>query len=88
MSEITVRQCDECGALHGAVNNWWAVIGDPKSPQFLTAEAAELHTAQAKSERRTLFRLDHCSHKCIGTAFHRWLDTGNVMKAAHEVGDV
>jgi hypothetical protein len=71
MSEVTMRKCDECGAVHGAVNNWWCVIGKPDRPLFLTFEQTELEYAEA-------FRLDYCSHKCVGTAFHRWLDTGDV----------
>lgn len=86
MSEQIVRKCDECGALHGEVNNWWVALNDPKEPTFTTFTAADRYTAVAKQEQTSLFRLDYCSHKCVGTAFNRWLDTGSVIevKPKHE----
>lgn len=78
MSEHVVRKCDECGAVHGEVNNWWCVIGEPTEPQFLTFKSADEHAATARMDQRILFRLDYCSHKCVVTTFNRWLDTGDV----------
>lgn len=81
MSEITTRQCDECSAQHGAVNNWWCVIGDPEQPMFVTFEAAERADSRALADYGPKHdRLDYCSHNCVVTAFNRWLDTGNVVK--------
>ena len=74
MSLHMVRKCDECRAPKGAVNHWWAVVGTAKRPQFLTAKAAD-----AKTKPRS-FRLDFCSHKCVTSAFNRWLDSGSMIR--------
>lgn len=81
MSEHTIRRCDECGAPHGEVNNWWCVIGSAGCPMFLTFEEADKAMREGRLGK-TDFRLDYCSHKCVGTAFHRWLDTGDVCEKA------
>jgi hypothetical protein len=78
MSEHVVRKCDECGELRDEPTKWWAVVENPLAPKFTDFEDAEAHAAQARDDRRGLFRLDYCSHKCVGSAFHRWLDTGDV----------
>jgi endogenous inhibitor of DNA gyrase (YacG/DUF329 family) len=78
MSERMVRECDECGALHGTVNNWWCAVGSASHPTFVPFEHAEEMARQRAREAE--FRLDLCSHKCAGTAFNRWLDTGSVAK--------
>jgi hypothetical protein len=77
MSEHTIRKCDECGSLRTVVNHWWCVIADPTRPTFTTFAAAD---EMAKNGRMPpdAQRLDYCSHKCVGSAFHRWLDTGDV----------
>lgn len=81
MSEITIRQCDECGAQHGAVNNWWSIVGEPVQPMFVTYDEAERLTRAAKANYGPPpERLDYCSHNCVVTAFNRWLDTGSVVK--------
>lgn len=72
MSEHTIRKCDECGALRTVVNHWWCVVGSNTAPTFTTFEFAE------KTFQPFDWRLDYCSHKCVGSAFHRWLDTGDV----------
>lgn len=87
MSEYTVRRCDECEAPHGQVNNWWCVMDDPTTPLFMKFEQAEVLTVTARNNYGpTPFRLDYCSHACVGTAFHRWLDTGNVVRLNPEPG--
>lgn len=79
MSEQIVRKCDECGALHGEVNNWWCAVNAPGAPMFVTYEVADdMRAARERAEEQ--FRFDYCSHKCVGTAFHRWLDTGDVRE--------
>lgn len=75
MSLHTVRKCDECRAPRGETNHWWAALGGAKRPQFLTARAAD----GVKTGPRG-FRLDFCSHKCVTSAFNRWLDTGSVTR--------
>lgn len=81
MSEITIRQCDECSAQHGAVNNWWSIVGEPTQPTFVAYDEAERLTRVAKANYGpSPERLDYCSHNCVVTAFNRWLDTGNVVK--------
>jgi hypothetical protein len=72
MGLMTVRKCDECEALKGEVNHWWAVTGSATVPTFATAAKAD--------ESDEPYRRDFCSHKCVGTAFHRWLDAGNIEK--------
>ncbi len=76
MSLHSVRRCDECGTNQGETNHWWAVVGSPAGPQFMTSRQAD------KRPAKTPFRLDHCSHKCVTTAFNRWLDTGTTRKRA------
>lgn len=86
MSVAMVRKCDECGAVHGAVNNWWCVVGFSTEPTFVTFETAEQMVKNKAYAIETL-RLDYCSHKCIGTAFNRWLDTGDVRAATPQLRD-
>jgi hypothetical protein len=74
MSLHSVRRCDECGANQGATNHWWAVSNTPAAPIFMTSKRAD------KALGKDAFRLDYCSHACVGTAFNRWLDSGNVLK--------
>ena len=74
MSLHAVRRCDECGANQGDTNHWWAVVGAPSAPSFMTSRAAN------RKVKMGAFRLDKCSHKCVTTAFNRWLDTGSVLK--------
>jgi hypothetical protein len=81
MSEHTVRRCDECLAMHGEANNWWCVIGDTERPTFVTFATVEELQKDGRLAPNAV-RLDYCSHQCVGTAFHRWLDTGDVRKAA------
>ena len=75
MSLHTVRKCDECRSPRVEASHWWAAIGGARRPQFLTAKAADA----AKGKPRG-FRLDFCSHKCVTSAFNRWLDTGSVVR--------
>jgi hypothetical protein len=86
MSLQSVRKCDECAAIHGVVNNWWCVIASPKQPLFVTFEEAE-QKARAGDLYRDAFRLDYCSHACVGTAFHRWLDTGSVVRQENQTSE-
>jgi hypothetical protein len=79
VSEHTIRKCDECDALRTVVNHWWCVIADPTRPTFMTFLATE-ELLKAGRLPADGVRLDYCSHKCVGTAFHRWLDTGDVRK--------
>lgn len=85
MSEHTIRRCDECQAPHGEVNNWWCIVHSAEHPTFVTFEEAERMTKDSLLHQDSL-RLDYCSHKCIGTAFHRWLDTGDVRLLPVEEG--
>lgn len=80
MSDFHSKRCDECGALRGETNHWWAVIGSASQPRFLTSKEAD-------ARRRNPFRLDYCSHKCVGTAFHRWMDTATVAKTEKKAGE-
>ena len=74
MSLHSARRCDDCGANPGATNHWWAVSNAPTAPIFMTSRRAD------KALGKDAFRLDYCSHTCVGTAFNRWLDTGSVLK--------
>lgn len=84
MSEYTVRKCDECGAVHGTVNNWWCIVADPSRPTFIKFEETEAMLKTGRLPDNTS-RLDYCSHSCIVTAFNRWLDTGSVVKQEENV---
>ncbi len=72
MSQHTIRRCDECAAVlvEGSVS--WCAWGEVDRPQFTTADCAGEF-----DPRHT--RNDYCSHKCIITAFNRWLDTGSIV---------
>ena len=73
MSRFSTRKCDECPALHTDVNGWWAIVGSDTQPMFMPYSEANAQCTASD------FRLDYCSHKCVGTAFNRWLDTGSVL---------
>lgn len=77
MSEHRIRRCDECEAVQGDDTIWWCAVGDPRSPKFTTFAAA----VKIVKNRRDL-----CSHKCVTTAFHRWLDTGSIEKGERDAG--
>ena len=88
MSERKVRYCDECGAPRTTVNHWWCIVGPTVHPMFLSF--SDVEAMQRDGRLSDQARLDYCSHKCVGTAFHRWLDTGDVlikMEASNELGD-
>jgi len=74
MSLYSVRRCDECSANQGATNHWWVAASTHTAPIFMTSKRAD------KALGKDAFRLDYCSHTCVGTAFNRWLDTGSVLK--------
>jgi hypothetical protein len=80
MSERKVRYCDECGAPRTTVNHWWCIVGPTVHPMFLSFEDTERFELEGRFTGGQS-RLDYCSHKCVGTAFHRWLDTGDVLIA-------
>jgi hypothetical protein len=80
MSEFTAPQCNVCGQLKGATNNWLKAVTSPlfKGICFVPAESAGERDKDFEYE-------DICGQACATKRFSLWLTSW--MNPQRELGD-